>query len=466
MFFGAYALLSLVRHDHYQSFGFDLGIADQIVWRYSTFQAPITTIAYYPFTSKLTDHLDLLYPVISPFYWIWSSPKMLLIFQSLFVCVSGFAVFLLARRKKISYPASIALLVGYLSFYGVQNALWFDAHGVSFGASFLMWFIYFLETRHRWGSVITFLLAIASIENIAVITLFIAFYYFIKRKERFSLVFVLLSLVYLFGVFRIYFPYFTGEGFRYTDTRIPFIRELNPMHFFDSDAKRQVIFYSLAWFGFLPLLAPLALLPAVADLGTYYLFAQNLPRTHGLFMHYRITLAPLLVWATIESLRRLSKRTLKRAVPFYLIACVVVFQYLLHLPLSYLTKSWFWQKPQSVDSINAVIATLPSTASVVSQNNITPHISQRDQIFTLWPEKRDFEHDSPCGAKTCDWFRWAGSPQYLIVDTGDEWDIRHFLANREEFIKGIQNLETAGVIRLIERRDTAVLYEIIKNPQL
>ena len=48
LFFVAYATLSIVRHNHYQSFGYDLGINDQLVWKYSTLQWPITTIDPFP----------------------------------------------------------------------------------------------------------------------------------------------------------------------------------------------------------------------------------------------------------------------------------------------------------------------------------------------------------------------------------------------------------------------------------
>ncbi len=104
----------------------------------------------------------------------------------------------------------------------------------------------------------------------------------------------------------------------------------------------------------------------------------------------------------------------------YLVICALVLQYILHEPLSYLTKQWFWAEPHSVKNINAVLAYLPQDASVVSQNNITPHISHRDNVFTLWPDTIGFAKNSPCGQKDCRWFHWAGNPQYLVVDTASD----------------------------------------------
>src|SRR5438105_1763933 len=81
LFFIAYGVLSLVRYDHYGAFGFDLGLRDQTMWEYSHFKPPITTIHFYPFTSLLTDHIELIYIPISLSYWFWSSPKIILLLE-------------------------------------------------------------------------------------------------------------------------------------------------------------------------------------------------------------------------------------------------------------------------------------------------------------------------------------------------------------------------------------------------
>src|SRR5258705_13132086 len=78
LFFAAYGTLSIVRHNNYQSFGYDLGINDQTVWRYATFQAPVVTISPFPDKTKLAEHVELVYALLAPFYWIWDSRKMLL----------------------------------------------------------------------------------------------------------------------------------------------------------------------------------------------------------------------------------------------------------------------------------------------------------------------------------------------------------------------------------------------------
>jgi hypothetical protein len=54
-----------MRHEHYLS-GFDLAINDQVIWEYSKFLPPITTIDHVPFISNLKIYLDFISFLISP----------------------------------------------------------------------------------------------------------------------------------------------------------------------------------------------------------------------------------------------------------------------------------------------------------------------------------------------------------------------------------------------------------------
>ena len=240
---------------------------------------------------------------------------------------------------------------------------------------------------------------------------------------------------------------------------------LNPLSLIDTPEKRQVIWYSLLSFGFLPLLSPLVLLPALADLATYFIVASELSGAQGLFGHYRITLTPFLVWACILTIQRFRKLN-NKYIALYIVGFTLLVQFVLHLPLSYLTKQWFWTPSPAVKTINEMITTyLLPTASVVSQNNITPHISERDEIYTLYPEKKKFSTHSPCGATVCDWFRWYASPQFLIVDTSSDWDARHLLIDRPQFLAGLKNLERAGMITVYKQIGTTILYTVHQNPE-
>ncbi|MGI8420270.1 MAG: DUF2079 domain-containing protein [Candidatus Levyibacteriota bacterium] len=461
-FFICYSTLSVVRHNHFQSYGFDLGITDQIVWEYSHFKAPITTVHYYPFTSILTDHIELIFAPLSIFYWIWNDPRMLLLLQAAFMCFSALPLYFLAKDKKLTPLICYAILLGYLMFYGIQNALWFDVHSAVFGASFLAWFIYFFDKKKYKATTIFFLLAILCKENVALLTALISIVYFIKRKNRKDLVFFTFSGIYLFLIFGVYFPHFTKLGYEYESTN-GLIGNINLSHFFNTANKREVFFVSFGSFGFLPLLSPFSLLPFLGDLFSYFVVGNNIKEADGIFMHYRVTLAPLITWSTVLAISEI-KRLNRNYTALYLLVSLFAVQYFLHLPLSYLTKNWFWNESSAVKNINTLLPYLPPDASVVAQNNITPHLSHRTEIFTLWPEQKKFDKKSPCRHKKCNWLMWKStSPRYLIVDTSPNWDIRHFLANRPDFIDAIDNLLKEGYIKKDKQIGNATLYTILKR---
>jgi len=461
----AYSVLGIVRHNHYQSFGYDLGIDDQIVWQFSNFRLPITSIDDTPFMLSLANHVEIIYAVISPIYWIWDDVRMLIIMQVLVMVTSAIPAFLLAKKYKLKEFLCYAITLSYLTFFGVQNALWFDVHSSVFGSALLMWFIYFIDKEKLRLAWLFFFLTLLSKENFAALLFLVSLTYLFITRKKYHLYFMGVSLVYLIFIFGFYFPNIISGGYKY-QTKDGLLSDINPIYLINTPDKRSVFFYSLFTFGFIPLLYPLYLIAYIGNLAIYFIFGRGVPGAQGLFLHYRVDLTPLLVFATILTIDK-WKNKLKwlnsTYFAIYIIICACAVQYMLHLPLSYLTKQWFWDQSPEVANINALISYLPPNASVASQDNITPHLSHRRAIFTLWPQQQKFTKNSPCGEKVCDWFSWGGEPEYLIVDTSNEWDIRHFLGDRKGFIRGLKNLEKAGYIKKIKQKGHARLFYVLKS---
>ena len=68
----AYAAYSLLRHAHYESKAFDMGIYDQVVWHWSHFLLPANSIQGFP--RELRDHFSPVYALFAPGYWIHQGP--------------------------------------------------------------------------------------------------------------------------------------------------------------------------------------------------------------------------------------------------------------------------------------------------------------------------------------------------------------------------------------------------------
>lgn len=460
-FFFFYSTLSLVKHDHYLT-GYDLGVEDQGVWSYSVFKNPLSTTHAYTATPIYFDHVELIYVFIAPFYWIWSDVRLFIILYVLALVLSAVPMYLLAREKKLPEHQAVTLTGIYLLFYGIQNAIWFDVHSIGFGVCFLAWFVYFLYKGNTKPALLFFLLAITSKEDIALLTLLLSLVMYFFQRTKNALYFTLGSVVYLVFIFGMYFPHMT-PGYRFQNHN-GLLHDTNPLYLVNTVDKRQVLFYSLASFGFLPLLLPLMLVPFLGDLAHFFVIGNSsVTSAQGMFGHYRVTLALLLCFPTIFALAK-YKKLQHPAISLYLIGCALTLQYILHLPLSYLAKSWFWHTPVGAKTIPLVTNDIPSNTAIVTQNNITPHFTHREFIYTLWPEKKTFDKNSPCGQTACDWFHWGGNPTYLIVDTSPDWDIRHYLATREDYMKGLENIEKAGIVKKDKEIGTTIRYKILKNP--
>ncbi|MBP9716508.1 MAG: DUF2079 domain-containing protein [Candidatus Levybacteria bacterium] len=460
-FFIAYLTLGLVKHSHFLT-GYDLSLVNQVTWEYSRFISPVMTGHAYAFMPAFYDHIEFIYLLLSPFYWILPDARTLIILQASVVAVSGYFIFLLAKKHKINLFVSLSLMFAYFTFYGVQFALWSDVHSLVFGASFLAIFIYFLDTNRNKLAFLFFLLAITSKEDIGFITLFISFVYLLLSKRKINLLFMLISAAYIFIIFFIYYPNFTW-GYTYAgDSGL--LSGIDPREFIDTPEKRDVFFYSFISNGFISLLNPFYLFPFLADLGHYFVLGnERVTSAQGLFGHYRFTSSLLLIWPTILIIGKYKKLN-NKYLSLYILFFAALTTYMLHAPLTYLTKSWFWTTPSGVKNINQAIEALPKDAYVVTQVNISPHISNRKLIVTMWGEGKDFSKNSPCREPSCKWFKWAGEPQYMIVDTSPEWNIINLLATREDFIDGLNNMEKTGTIKIYKEFGSAKIYTVEKRP--
>jgi uncharacterized membrane protein len=394
---------------------------------------------------------------------LFPDSRVLIILQNLIIASSGIAVYLLARKYKLQNVVSLSLLVSYFMFYGIQFALWSDVHSLVFGIGFLAWFLYFLETQRIKPALAFLLLTITSKEDLGLLTGAVSLIFFVIQRKKEALLYIGISGFYLFAIFFIYFPYFS-EGYRFQNEQ-GLLSDVRISNMYNTPEKRDSMLYALAWYGFLPVLQPLYLIPALLDLAHYFILGSNyVTQAQGLFGHYRSSLALLLIWPTIITIAKIKRlNTVYTAA--YILICAFALQYVLHLPLSYLTKQWFWHESQSVRSIHSVKQHIPEGGSLVVQSNFVPHVGARDEMFLIWPDTKSFTDNSPCGKKMCKWLRWVGKPQYMLVDTGADWDIRHYLANREDFLAGLQNVEKAGIIKPHKTQGTTILYTVLKNPK-
>lgn len=452
-----YSILSLVRHNNFQSGAFDLGIYDQAVWQYSRFVFPYNTIKE---RFILGDHLTFTLPLLAPLFYIANDVKILLMFQAFWITLSNLAVYKLTRLRGFSPYVALCISFVYSLFYGIQFIIFFDFHPVSLAVGAIPWMLYFFESRRKKSFLATLLFVLFTQENMGLVLVSLGLIYIFKksyRKEGFY--FIIAGLAISFIAVKIV-GMLSPIGYEYW----PEI-SLNPLtillRFFDLQDKRLVWFYSTSSFSFLPLLFPGTILAIAVDLAQYFIPQKQYAHMITPFFHHRAILAPYLLLGLLEVLEFLRRKGLNLLLLItILVLSTLLQQYIFHFPLNKLSKPAFLQSEAWMDDTRKLLAIVPKKESIAASSHIVPHLSHRKEIYVLWPRIHDFDKNSPCNRKSCWWLEFAGKPKYLVVNLSEQQALTQLLETPQNFNEAIKNMEKVGEITIEKRIGTALLYKI------
>src|SRR5438045_5702478 len=135
-----FILLLLGRHDTLQTNAEDLGIMDQAIWNalhgnllhQTVCNVLNDTNCYSPDgINRFAIHFEpILFPV-SLLYFLWPTPKTLLVLQTVIVSLGAFPAFWLARLRLRNDLAGVIFAVIYLLYPAQQQATVYDFHAVT-----------------------------------------------------------------------------------------------------------------------------------------------------------------------------------------------------------------------------------------------------------------------------------------------------------------------------------------------
>jgi len=189
-----------------QSGVFDLGNMEQAVW--GTLHGYFMRNTAGGLSSRLGGHFDIFLVLLTPFYAIWPSPKMLLFVQTLILGLGAWPLFLITRKLLKSSLAGLVFAFAYLISPILGAGALFDFHAVTLVAPFLFFAFYFLiEKRYFWYFVFIFL-AITCKEEIAFLIFLLGIYVYLKHNKKLGIATSLTSLVWFLVIFFIIMPHF------------------------------------------------------------------------------------------------------------------------------------------------------------------------------------------------------------------------------------------------------------------
>ncbi len=166
----------------------DLGQMDQAIW--NTSRGRFLEAVDGDFVStRLTDHVEPIFALISPIFWVWDDVRALLLLQVVMVAVGAFPLYALALEKlnqlltawqrariwqrdpveQLTRPLALALALAYLLAPQLQAALLTEFHAIPLSVPLILWAFWAVERRRWWQFAVAALLVTAVKEEAALL---------------------------------------------------------------------------------------------------------------------------------------------------------------------------------------------------------------------------------------------------------------------------------------------------------
>ncbi len=375
-----FSVISVNRYWQYEAHYLDFGIYDGAIWKVAHFQAPIVDKGKNG-QIIFADHFVPGLFLLSPLYWLTDRQEIMFIAQVFVVCLSAWVAYQIAKLRLNNKITITALIVAYLGFIGMQNALITEMHADVFGVLPLALVFWAIETK-RWKQYFIFTFLLLSFkESYAGLVVGIGLYLLLRYKKMYA-TYALATIVIgaLWGIITmgILIPGFNNGVYAYAPNHL---RGLSaPMivsRFFDEKLKRDTVFYTFSTFGFLPLF-DVSVWPILFE---HYLerFVLSTDRTRfDLGFHYNAILVPVLFISALNILEKIQKHVPKNIISIYslgIIGWVLFFsRFIYHGPIDLFYNRAFYQQRKNLSYIDDFVKIFPKKGLVLTQNNLAPRL--------------------------------------------------------------------------------------------
>jgi uncharacterized membrane protein len=404
-------VLSLQQHRALGT-GYDLGIYDQTIWNLSHGRIWETTLVYE--TGGFYDHFEPILALIVPLYWLWPDARVLLIVQAVALGLGSLPIYLFAyvrlmRLRPANTGIAVAIAAMYLLFPALHHANLNDFHEISLLPPLLGFTLYGLLRGQR-RVMFTFLaLCLLVKEDFAVTALAISLYIILLRPKGFQrregVVLAGLTLIWTLLILNVFYPALTrGMPYPFVERRYAWLAETpqeavqilltRPWVILPPLTEPSKLLFVLRLFGpllFLPLLGWPVIGLALPIL--IYLMLSTYEPQWSVQSYYNPPLLPFLFFGlvvAIDYIQRLGKDNLTRArrlavAVTAIVAAGMLVAYYVDAPgpgsrLFVADRFRVSEKDQAAYELTAQI---PPGSGVSTVWPLVPHLSHRQQIYTL-----------------------------------------------------------------------------------
>jgi uncharacterized membrane protein len=385
----------VLRHRTYHSFGFDLGLYNQVFWNTTQgrwFESTMTQANPVPH-SQLGDHFTPIFLAVLPFYYLYPHPETLLVVQTAALALGAWPIYLLAKSK---LPPGYAVLwvVVYFLFVPLAYMNLYDFHETAFSIAPLGFALYFLERGRRLWFVASLLVTFLVKEEMALIGAGFGLYVLLgKRDWKLGLAVLLGSIAAFEVILQVAIPYFAGgRAFPYIADRYAAVggspvgilrtAATNPVQIVRAVLQAKKVYFLIALFGPVLGLSAIAGWSAILVLPTlaYTLLSSYEPQ-FSFTSQYSAPLIPLIIGTSIIAMARVPERA-RTFVAAGVAASSLIFSWAYgDLPYSHkFDWSLFQMQPRYASFVPAFDQISPD-APVSAENGFPSHLSERRFIY-------------------------------------------------------------------------------------
>ncbi len=183
LYIGIFSSLAFDLHTGMRTHKADLGQMDQAIWNTSRGRF-VESIQNDYLSTRLTDHVEPIFALISPVLWLWDDVRALLLLQVIAVAVGAFPLYALALEKlrqllptparrqiwqrepleALIRPLALALTLAYLLAPQLQSAILTEFHAIPLSVPLILWAFWAVE-RQRWWQFALAALLVASVKE-------------------------------------------------------------------------------------------------------------------------------------------------------------------------------------------------------------------------------------------------------------------------------------------------------------
>ena len=377
----AMSYFAVLKHNAFLSYWFDLGIYAQEFW-----------LKMQGAPSILFEHRPILFGLL-PVYSLFPRPETLLVIQSVILGLAALPLYWFARDELKSPLAGVVFAGALLLYPPLHGVNTFDFHVEAFLVPFFMFALYYLH-RGRWYRYFLFtgLLLLTMVEAsllVGAMGLYALWIYrqrWISFRRESSLTISLswtlqpriaLATLLMAGI-AYGIAWFSGAAPALLNSLIP-PAVVGPL-LSDLATKLTYVVQVFGPLGFLAFLSPMPLLMAVPWWG--YSFTSSFPEMISIYFQYGAFVTPFVFFAGVLGAKNLALpggtigiASARRGLVLIVVTSLLFFQW-----LSPLAQPWPIMDTRR-QTIHQIIVLIPKESSVLTQNDLYPHLTGRFRLY-------------------------------------------------------------------------------------